>query len=288
MYDLVIKFYKECLGVQISPIIIIGSVAEQNDEVQNIKTYLRGNPSIKQLDYPKAIVHVHTVDDIGSAYESAGKCEYNLALEYYKKCLEMRKCIFEYVALEEAEHTMPERIDHPDIATTLNNIGRVYQSIDEYDLALQNYKKCWEMWESCFAGNAHPDVANPLYNIGVTYHSLASFDMALFYQTECLQMRRVLFKNLAHPDVATSLNSIEKVHQSVGNYNLALMHFEECFKMRNFFYEDDDHPDVVSNWNSISDVYHSLGNYDFALNRRFFYNEATRRMRVLRFLSKWT
>ena len=61
------------------------------------------------------------------------------------------------------EETLPS--NHPDIATSLNNIGLVYSDQGKYDEALEYYKRSLKIYEETLPSN-HPDIATSLNNIG--------------------------------------------------------------------------------------------------------------------------
>ena len=69
------------------------------------------------------------------------KGDYDAALEYYNKALDIRKQV-----LGE---------NHPDTATSYNNIGAVYLRKGDYDAALENYNKAKVVLEQILP-NTHP------------------------------------------------------------------------------------------------------------------------------------
>ena len=88
---------------------------------------------------------------MGSVYSNMG--EYSKALSYYEKCLDMR------------QKTLPA--NHPDLATSYNNIGSVYSNMGEYSKALSYYEKCLDMQKKTLPAN-HPSLAT-YNNIGLVY-----------------------------------------------------------------------------------------------------------------------
>ena len=58
-------------------------------------------------------------------------CDYPKALEYYKKALDIRK-----IVLDE---------EHPDTATSYNNIGSVYYSLGDNPKALEYLQKALDI-----------------------------------------------------------------------------------------------------------------------------------------------
>ena len=68
--------------------------------------------------------------------------------------------------------------EHPDYATSLNNIGMVNHKIGNYDKALEYLEKCLIIRQKVL-GEEHPDYAATLNNIGIVYDSMRNLDKAL-------------------------------------------------------------------------------------------------------------
>ena len=82
----------------------------------------------------------------------------------YERSLEIRKSVY-------GEH-------HPDVATSYNNIGLVYDSQGEYSRALEMYERSLEIIKSVYGDN-HPKVAASYNNIGSVYDSQGEYSRAL-------------------------------------------------------------------------------------------------------------
>ena len=69
--------------------------------------------------------------------------------------------------------------NHPDLATSYNNIGLVYDSMGEYEKALSYYEKDhWKSSQIALPPN-HPDLATSYNNIGLVYASMGEYEKAL-------------------------------------------------------------------------------------------------------------
>jgi tetratricopeptide (TPR) repeat protein len=109
--------------------------------------------------------------------------------------------------------------DHPNIATSLNNLASLYDSQGRYSEAEPLYLDALEMTKRLFTGD-HPDVANSLNNLAVLYDSEGKYNEAELLYLEALKMRRQLFTG-DHPDVASSLNNLAVLYDNQGKYNKA-------------------------------------------------------------------
>jgi tetratricopeptide (TPR) repeat protein len=70
--------------------------------------------------------------------------------------------------------------DSIEVATTLDDIGCVYDSKKDYKKALKFYKKCLEI-RIKIQGRDSTDVATNLHAIGTVYHSTGKLDKAMQY-----------------------------------------------------------------------------------------------------------
>jgi len=157
---------------------------------------------------------------------------------------------------------------HPDVATSYNNIGLVYNDQGNYVKALESYNKALEIYLSVF-GDKHPNVATNYNNIAVVYFSQGNYAQALEYYNKALELYLSVFGD-RHPSVATSYNNIGGVYDSQGNYAKALEYYNKALEIRLSVFGDR-HPSVATNYNNIGSVYDSQGNYAKALE---YYNKA--------------
>ncbi|MEW6215749.1 MAG: tetratricopeptide repeat protein, partial [Nitrospirota bacterium] len=112
------------------------------------------------------------------------------------------------------------------IATNLNNIGKVCDSLGQYDKALSYYEEALKVDREL---NAPQGIATSLNNIGTVYKSLGQYDKALSYYEEALRICREL--NIPR-DIATSLSNIGFVYLFQKRYKDAENKFIESKKER--------------------------------------------------------
>ena len=70
--------------------------------------------------------------------------------------------------------------EHPDVATSCNNIGLTWNKKGEYDKALECFEKCLAIRLKTLGGE-HPHVATSYYHIGKCYDALTRKELALDY-----------------------------------------------------------------------------------------------------------
>ena len=222
-----------------------------------------------------------------------GYCEladYKLALEYYKK-----------------DSSILEKIlgkEHPDTATTYNNMALVYDIQGNYDRALEYHGKALVIREKVL-DKEHPDTATTYHNMAQVYYHKENYELTLkFYKKDLAISKKVLGKE--HPNTATTYNNMALVYDSRGDYDLALKYHrkalaiykkvlekEHLFKAVTYvgiglvyyhkgehdtafkYYEKalpiyekvlgKEHLDTAATYNNMALVYDSKGDYDLAL-----------------------
>ncbi|MBQ2303223.1 MAG: tetratricopeptide repeat protein [Bacteroidales bacterium] len=191
-------------------------------------------------------------NNIGIVYDNLG--DYDKALEYYFKALEIKKAV-----LGE---------NNADTAGSYNNIGLVYKNLGDYNKALEYHNKALEIRKDVLGEN-HPDIAMSYNNIGVIYNNLGDYNKALEFHSKALEIRKEVLgeKNV---DIAMSYNNIGSVYYNLGNYNEALKLYNKALEIKREVLGEK-HADTAGSYNNIGIVYKNLGDYDKALE---YYNKA--------------
>ena len=96
--------------------------------------------------------------------------------------------------------------DHPDIASSLNNLGIVQDDLREYAAAKQSYEEALAIFRKSLPPD-HPDIAHSLNNLGVVQSALREYAAAKQSHEQALAIRR---KSLPpdHPNIALSLQNL--------------------------------------------------------------------------------
>ena len=219
---------------------------------------------LKQLDKAEEIyTHLHQqscdLHQRASYYHQLGiiksnQGNYKQAIEYYTKALEL------------AKKTLPA--NHPDLATSYNNMAGVYEDMGEYSKALSFYEKALEMQQKTLPAN-HPDLATSYNNMAGVYRHMGEYSKALSFYEKALEMQqKTLPAN--HPDLATFYNNMAGVYRHMGEYSKALSFYEKALEMRQKTLPAN-HPDLATSYNNMAGVYRHMGEYSKALS---FYEKA--------------
>ena len=174
--------------------------------------------------------------------------QYDLALEYYKQALSIRKHVF--------------GDSHPEVATLYNNLGYVYSERNDYTHALEYYQQALSIWKLEY-GEFHPNVATLYNNIGSVHVYKDNFDKALEYFQAVLAIRQQILSK-SHPDMAQSYNNIGYVSSKLGNYVQALEYHQHALEVEKLIYGKS-HPSIATSYNNIGEVYRNMSDYKHAL-----------------------
>ncbi len=167
----------------------------------------------------------------------------------------------EAIPLAERALAIREKVlgrEHPDVASSLNNLAALYKSQGNYAKAEPLYLRALTIREKVL-GREHPDVATSLNNLAFLYESQGNYSKAEpLYLRSLAILEKVLGRE--HPLVASSLNNLAGIYRLQGNYAKA-----EPLLVRSLAIREKvlgrEHPDVATSLNNLAVVYYSQGNY---------------------------
>ncbi len=123
--------------------------------------------------------------------------------------------------------------DHPDVASSLNNLAGLYNDQGRYEKAEPLYLQALELRKKLL-GEDHPDVATSLNNLAGLYNAQGRYEKAEPLYLQALELRKKLLGE-DHPYVATSLNNLALLYNAQGRYEKAeplyLQALELCKKL---------------------------------------------------------
>jgi CHAT domain-containing protein/Tfp pilus assembly protein PilF len=152
--------------------------------------------------------------------------------------------------------------EHPDIATSLNNLAYTYAEFAQYDKALLLQQRALAIHEKSL-GPEHPDTALSLNNLAFTYGTLAQYDKALPLLQRALAITEKAL-GPEHPDLAWSLGNLGSVYDGLAQYDKALPFQQRVLAIREQNLGPE-HPDTAMALNNLADTLGKLSKYDTAL-----------------------
>lgn len=191
------------------------------------------------------VIQARLMDTIGTIYQSLGL--YDSAAPLLEAALKIR------------QKNLGD--EHPDLATSLNDLAGLLYYKGEYEVAEPLFRKALEMRRKLL-GEDHPDVATSLNNLALVLKAKGDYDGAESLFRKALAMWRKLLGN-EHPGVANSLNNLAVVLKAKGDYEEAEKLYREALAMRRKLLGDD-HPDVATSLNDLAVVLEAKGDYDEA------------------------
>jgi CHAT domain-containing protein/lipopolysaccharide biosynthesis regulator YciM len=148
--------------------------------------------------------------------------------------------------------------DHPDVATSLNNLAVLYLKLGRYGDAEPLYQRSLVISEKA-KGRDHPDVAISLNNLAELYRNQGRYaDAEPLYERALGILEKA--KGRDHPDVAMALNNLAWLYHSQGRYADAEPLYQRSLATREKVLGGD-HPDVATSLNNLAGLYLNLGRY---------------------------
>ncbi len=166
---------------------------------------------------------------------------------FYKKALDLNRSFFGE--------------EHPDVATSLNNLAVLYKNQGRYEEAEPLYLAGLKMSQKLH-GEEHPDVAMSLSNLAELYRSQGRYEEGEPLCKAALEMQKELLGE-EHPEVALSLNNLAGLYMSGGRYDEAEPFFREVLEMMKKLLGEE-HPDVATSLNNLALLYNNQGRYEEA------------------------
>lgn len=150
---------------------------------------------------------------------------------------------------------------HPDVATSLNNLGLLYDAQGNYQQAELLYLRSLAIIEKLL-GKEHRNVATSLNNLATLYQAQGKYSQAEPLLQRSLGILEKILGN-EHRDVATILNSLALMYDAQGKYLQA----EPLYLRALAIYEKllgKEHPSVANSLNNLATLYQAQGKYQQA------------------------
>jgi CHAT domain-containing protein len=148
--------------------------------------------------------------------------------------------------------------EHPNTATSLNNLAELYDAMGAYGKAEPLSQRALAISEKVL-GPEHPDTGTSLINLAVLYREMGAYGKA-----EPLSLRALAISEKVlgseHPNTAKSLNNLAELYDAMGAYDKA-----EPLSLRALAITEKvqgpEHPNTVTSLNNLASLYRALGVY---------------------------
>ena len=147
---------------------------------------------------------------------------------------------------------------HPDYATSLNNLAGYYANLGDYAKAVEVGTQAMEIRRSVL-GERHPDYASSLNNLATYYSRLGDYAKAVEVGKQAMEIHRSVLGE-RHPDYAMSQNNLAFYYSSLGDYAKAVEVGTQAMEIyRSVLGER--HPDYAMSLSNLATYYSDLGDY---------------------------
>lgn len=193
-----------------------------------------GNEALKlaiEKDYDFGKIGAYNCLGLSSYYQN----KYDDALIYYYKARDLANKIG----------------NRQKLATTLNNIGLVFDDKADYKNALKYYLSSLEIVDT-IGGNKW-QLASALNNVGLIYKNMQKYDQALEYYNRSLKIKEEIGNKKG---VGSSLHNIGMIYKIKGDYEKSLEYYRRALEIRKAV---NDASGTALTLNNIGSVYESMG-----------------------------
>jgi tetratricopeptide (TPR) repeat protein len=254
-----------------------GVIALYQRNYPEATTQLSNSYEMRKSAYEKALAEmVEVTFSLGQSLYGQGK--YREAVEKFREANILRNDdvnIINYlgIALLQAGH-YPEAephlnralairekslgADHPDTATSLNNLAELCKLQGKYAEAEPLLKRALAILEKSL-GADHPSTATSLINLGLLYKLQGKYTEAEPLYKRALAIREESL-GADHPSTAVSLNNLAALYDSQGKYAEAEPLYKRALAIREKSLGVD-HPDIAASLNNLGLLYDSQGKY---------------------------
>lgn len=218
--------------------------------------------------------------------------DFELALKFHEKALAIREIV--------------EGSSYPEIASSYNNIGTIYQRQGKYEDALKYYMHSLELRKK-YLGEHNVDTATSYNNIASIYNALGRYEEAVEYCLKCYKIQLENWGNdypliastlnnlgayygqasnyskefeyklmaievgektlgINHPELATMYNNLGVYYEKRNKYAEALLYFHKALSIDEKTYNRFTHPKIATDYNNLGSVYCSMGKYDLSMD----------------------
>jgi len=150
---------------------------------------------------------------------------------------------------------------HPQVATTLGNLGNLQRRLGDLDAAQASLERALTFEEASYGPN-HPEVAIALANLSIVQAELGDPDAAQASLERALAIKKAAY-GPNHPQVATTLANLGIVQKRLGDLDAAQASMERALAVEEAAYGPN-HPEVARTLANLGIVQRQLGEPDAA------------------------
>lgn len=174
--------------------------------------------------------------------------DYNLALFYYERAL--RVVIRQYGEI------------HPEAASCLNDIGRVYRITRDDENSLTSYQRALEIQKQTL-GDSHIETSITYGNLGSFYENIGDYFQAREYYVKSLEILEKDPESTKY-DLALLYGDLGVVYDDLCEFEISLDYYIKALQIQEETLGPE-HPDLATTYSNLGMLYYQTGDYGQAL-----------------------
>lgn len=148
--------------------------------------------------------------------------------------------------------------EHPDLATSYNNLAETYRVLGEHPKSLEHNLKALSIWEKVLPPE-HLYLAMSYNNLAAAYGALDEHPKSLEYHLKALSIREKVLPP-EHLDLAQSYNNLGLTYWTLGEYPKSLEYHLKALSIWEKV-SSPEHPDLARSYNNLALTYGALGEH---------------------------
>jgi len=148
--------------------------------------------------------------------------------------------------------------NHPDYATSLNNLAMLYKAMGDYAKAEPLFRQALEITRKALGEN-HPDCATSLNNLALLYKAMGDYEGAEPLYRNALEIYKRALGQI-HPNYAGSVNNLAELYRAMGDYAKAEPLSRNAVEITKRALGEK-HPGYAISLNNLGLLYKDMGDY---------------------------
>ena len=184
-------------------------------------------------------------------YSNAVGLNYRQAVSYLERALAIDEQVYQ------------ETPNHPEIASTLNNLGNAWSDLGDGRQAVSYYERALAIDEQVYQETPnHPEIASTLNNLGAAWSDLGDGRKAIScYERALAIYEQVYHATPNHPEIASTLNNLGIAWSDLGDGRQAVSYYERALAIYEQVYQETpNHPEIAWTLNNLGIAWGDLGN----------------------------
>ncbi len=214
--------------------------------------FARGKIAEQEVRWYDAAKHYARTAQIDPSFDTLIKAqELAFSIGDYDSALSFGKDAKKAAIKEHGEYTK-------EYATSLNDIGVVYDGLKEYKLAEPLHKESLKIRQDIL-GKKHPDIAKSLNNLGGIYYNQKQYRESTYILKRALNMYKEVV-GIKHSLTADTLSNLGAAYRELGEFKKAKPFLKRALKIRKEIFGYN-HPDIANSYNNLGGLYADQGQY---------------------------